>query len=37
MLSKKRDIVKLYIVLNKFKIKVLNVRDFNAINAIVEY
>ena len=31
------DIVKLYIVLDRFKIKILNVRDSNAINAIVEH
>ena len=31
------DIIKLSIVLNKFKIKILNVRDFNTINAIVKH
>ncbi len=31
------DIIRLYIVLDRSKIKILNIRNFNAINAIVEY
>ena len=31
-----RDIIKLYIVLNRSKIKILNIKDSNIINAIVE-
>ena len=32
-----RDIVRLYIVLDRSKIKILNIRDSNIINTIVEY
>ena len=36
VLGGEQDIIKLYIVLDRFKIKILNIKDSNAINAIVE-
>ena len=37
VLGREWDITRLYIVLNRSKIKILKVRDFNTINAIVKY
>ena len=36
VLSGKQNIIKLYIVLNKSKIKILNIKDSNITNATVE-
>ena len=37
VLSGEQNIIRLYIVLDRFKIKILNIRDFNAINIIIEH
>ena len=37
VLGGEQDIIRLYIVLDRSKIKILNIKDSNIINIIIEY